>query len=586
MKKRVILLVDMESILGFDSLSALLVGTVAYERARLSLTKQVAHVSVLLEDAGWQVHVVDSHESGSGETNVLPSYEENGGKVHFLEDAFAALFDGTLPPFDAVAAWGMHAGALSPQGGFAAHTFALHTTFGVLTSEKSPNEATEDDFSAWSETEVLLALCEAHEVPVLFVGGSAALEDSLGDVPFVCTQSVNVDFDGSLVDEKIVFDEVRVLATRGPVLPHGFTTHSFCMRFKQAWMNRVDGELLLRLPSSIREAYAAGQEAMDASLDVLGEILNPDDDTFEDFALELLGRRFSPLANHATESESEPTLKMRCAKAADKALPSFLNLTTLPLLQNGEERSKEALHAAALRALVLLILQSKSAAFFSRHSLQDVLDEVLDALLAWPLPIDELDGDDLIAIADVFYLLESQGQARPLAVEVKRALRQGLKDILGEGDPLTPWLTDELLHDANVGFVLRSKRPFIEDPCFQVYVDSHVILLERRYGIERFDATKETASSSPSHEELVALERMRCSIPNLLAANAIDALAEIAFCTQLLGEFSCGLLEDMTGILLDAQLAEGRLEDHSYDEDGLADHVTGVALIVFALHLR
>jgi D-aminopeptidase len=167
----VLLVADLEGIVGVDDLESLVFCSPGYPAAARRMTEEVAFVARLLLARGVErIRISDAHRAGAGEANLAPALLPPGCELVLAEDMYGgALLDGV----EAVCAVGMHASGNS--GGFGGHTVSLHTTWERLGRPLS-------------ETHVAALLAGERGVPFWFSAGDQVLEAELGGVPCVVTK--------------------------------------------------------------------------------------------------------------------------------------------------------------------------------------------------------------------------------------------------------------------------------------------------------------------------------------------------------------------------------------------------------------
>ncbi|MGZ3461325.1 MAG: M55 family metallopeptidase, partial [Archangium sp.] len=346
--RRALLVVDLEGVAGVDTPGALLSGTAEYARARALLTAEVnAAVEGLLAGGFQRVRVSDSHQSGSGQSNLLHEALHPAAEPCFLaEDAYAPLlFEGV----EAVACVGMHAAA--GPAGFGAHTVDL---LGAWTCAGR----------ALSEADLVLALAAEAGVPAVFVSGDDVLQTQLGGrVGYVRTKvALSVTRASSRAPEEVLPELTRAASRPGRAvepLPDAPLVLTFKSGHQAALAARAGARRLDRYRVGVegpglRERYTRALRAASAASSVLaGAVADvPGSPAFLRDAMALFRLR-GPPAHPPSPSTAE----------ADRALRAFLSLTG-----GADDESR------ALRALTLHMLEGHAPGAFARRGLGPTLE--------------------------------------------------------------------------------------------------------------------------------------------------------------------------------------------------------------------
>jgi D-amino peptidase len=545
---RVLLVVDLEGVVGVDSVSALVDGTPQYAQARAELTREInATVEGLLGAGFSHVRVSDSHMSGSGEPNVLAGQLHPAAELRFEEDWYSAsVFEGV----QAVACLGMHA----PAGlrGFAAHTV--------------------DPLGAWvcagrllSESDIVLALAAEAGVPALFVSGDDTLQAHLGDrVPFVRTKvSLSPTHAASRPAEDVLADLARA-ASLAPTPPPPLPDAPLRLVFKsarqaalaaEAGARRVERYAVEVSGATFRERYQQALRVAAAACSVLESVLRGP----------VGGPAFiedlSSLLCLSVPSASPPPSR---AEPAERALRAFLRLT--------EESDDES---RALRALILHMLEGHAPRAFARWGLGPTLEQAVEALAAVPRELGPHVGPGLgMARADAWYVRHMRGLES--TAPSTKALRRYLELLVSEGFSIYAWLMGELALACGVDVRLPSlERPRRGD-AFPVdfYWLTHLFLVDTHY-LRR-----------PPGDARVPewIEELLLSVPRLIADGQADLGAEAALCLQCAGEAGGGAHEALLELVLRRQQPGGEVKDVVPEEEGAWEvaHTTAVAMLALA----
>lgn len=546
--KRALLIADLEGVAGVDALEDLVVGSEGHPRARERMTDEVNAAVEGLLAAGFQaVRVSDSHQSGSGEPNVLRERLHPAAELCFEEDWYSArMFEGV----EAVACVGMHAAAGS--AGFAAHTV--------------------DVLSAWelagrrlSEADLVLALAAEEGVPALFISGDDVLEASLaGRVGFVRAKQARGQVGAHSRPAEEVHAELR-RAAQGPArrtepLPEAPLVLAF-KSGRQADLaeatgaRRVDRYRVALEGGTFRERYERGLRATAAANGaVVGALRGgPGSREFIEDGTALLRVPHRP--------EGPPNA---FPGVAERALRAFLSLTA------GEREE-----AVALRGLTLHMLEGFAPGLFARWNLGPVVDEAVEAMAS--LPVDFPPGlppDVGMSRADACYVRRERGLEHALPDPF--AFRRYLEHLDAEGYGTHAWLMGELLAarglNARLPFAERAMRP--HSRIIDLYWVTHLYLFDTRY-LRR--PLKHPEATGWTEELLLA-------VPWLIAQGHVDLGGEVAFCLQLAGEEASGGHQALLEALAPHQREDGGVRDGtmavSAEESG--PHATAVFLLAFA----
>jgi D-amino peptidase len=545
---RALLIADLEGVTGVDSVEDLLVGSAGYPRARERLTAELNHAIAGLLAAGFQsVRVSDSHECGSGETNVLRDALHPAAELCLEEDWYSPrLFEGV----DAVACVGMHAGAGSAG-------FAAHTVNGVGAWDVAGRRL--------SESDLVLGLAAEAGVPVVFISGDDVLEASLaGRVGFVrAKQALSASRAFSREPEEVHAELARAAALPPrkveplPEAPLVLTFKSTCQAdlAEGTGARRLDRYRVALEGGTFRERYARGLRASAAANSALGEALRggPGSREFIEDACALLQVPHPPAHPPASH-----------AAAAERALQAFLALT-----------ARDAEQARALRALTLHMLEGLAPGMFARWNLRPVLEEAVAALASMPMEFPlELHPEVGMARVDALYVRHERGLAHPLPEP--QAFRRYLEHLDASGYGTHAWLLGALLAacglDARLDFPERAMRP--HSRIVDCYWVTHLYLLDTRY--LRRPLTHPKAA--------VWTEELLLAVPWLIAQGHVDLGAEVAFCLQVAGEVGGGGYRALMDAFTRVQGADGRVLDGSMGEDSASfeDHSTAAFLLAFA----
>lgn len=557
--KRALLIVDLEGVAGVDSLEDLAFGSEGYPRARELLTAEVNAAVEGFLAAGFQsVRVSDSHQCGSGQSNVLRGWLHDAAELCFEEDWYSR---GMFAGVEAVACLGMHAAA--GAAGFAAHTV--------------------DVLGAWevagrrlSEADLVLALAAEEGVPAVFVSGDDVLEASLaGRVGFVRTKQAQGPAGARSRAPEEVHSDLR-RAAQGPVRRvEPLLEAPLVLAFKSARQanlaeatgaRRVDRYRVALEGGTFRERYTRGLRATSAAGEALAGALRGEPGSREFIedgtALLLLAHRAPepPVHPHRTpEPPPAPSLD-----AAERALRAFLSLT-----------AKEDEEPRALRALTLHMLEGFAPGLFARWSLRPVLEEAVAALALLPVEFPPgLPPDVGMARVDACYVRRERGLAHPPPDPF--AFRRYLEHLDAEGYGPHAWLMGELLAacglDARLPFPERAMRP--HSRILDLYWLTHLYLLDTRY-----------LRAPLKHPEAAGwTEELLLSVPWLLSQGHVDLAGEVAFCLQLAGEEDSGGCEALMAALARCQREDGGACDGTLagPAEHSEPHCTAVLLLAFA----
>jgi D-amino peptidase len=545
---RVLLVVDLEGVVGVDSVSALVAGTPQYTEARAQLTREInATVEGLLGAGFSHVRVSDSHMSGSGEPNVLSESLHPAAELRFEEDWYSAsVFEGV----QAVACLGMH----GPGGvrGFAAHTV--------------------DPLGAWecagrllSESDIVLALAAEAGVPALFVAGDDTLHTHLGDrVPFVRTKvSISPARAASRTSEEVLADLARA-ASLAPTPQRPLPEAPLRLAFKSARQAALAEETGARRVArhqvevsgaSFRERYQKALRAAAAAGSVLettlrGPVGSPG---FIEDVSALLSLSSVP----ASPARSR-------AEAAELALRAFLRLT-----EGSDDESR------ALRALSLHMLEGHAPRAFARWGLGPTLEQAVEALAAVPRDLGRhVEPGQGMARVDAWYVRHMRGleSAAPPAEELHRYL----KLLEAEGLSIYAWLMGELALACGVDVRLPSvERPPRGDSFLvDLYWLTHLFLVDTHY-------LHRPLSDARAPEWV---EELLLTAPRLIAEGQADLAAEVALCLQCAGEAGGGAHEALLELVLRRQQPGGEVKDVVPEEEGAWEvaHTTAAAMLALA----
>jgi D-amino peptidase len=545
---RVLLVVDLEGVVGVDSVSALVAGTPQYAQACAQLTSEInAAVEGLLSAGFSSVRVSDSHVSGSGAPNVLREVLHPAAELRCEEDWYcASVFEAV----QAVACLGMHA----PGGlrGFAAHTV--------------------DPLGTWmyagrllSESELVLALAAEAGVPALFVSGDDTLQAHLGDrVPFVRTKvSLSPTRAASRPSEQVLAElaqAARMAPTPLRPLPEAplrlvFKSARQAALAAQSGARRVERYQVEVHGASFRERYQQAVRAASAAASALesslrGPVGSPG--FIEDVSalLSLSGPPASP-----PPSRAEP---------AELALRAFLQLT-----EGSDEQSR------VLRALTLHMLEGHAPGAFARWQLGPTLEQAVEALADVPRELGPQVEPGLgMARVDAWYVRHVRGleSAAPPAEQLRRYLEL----LEAEGFSIYAWLLGELALACGMDVRLTSlERPprgdsFPED----LYWLTHLFLLDTHY-LHR-----------PLSDARVPewVEELLLFAPRLIAEGQADLGAEVALCLQCAGEAGGGAHEALLEMIVRRQQPSGEVKDVVAQEESAWEvaHTTAAAMLALA----
>ncbi len=545
--KRALLIVDLEGVAGVDSLEDLVVGSEGHPRARERLTVELNHAIDGFLAAGFQaVRVSDSHQSGSGESNVLRERLHPAAELCFEEDWYSrSMFEGV----GAVACVGMHAAAGS--AGFAAHTV--------------------DVLGAWelagrrlSEADLVLGLAAEEGVPAVFVSGDDVLEASLaGRVGFVRTKQAQAPASArSRAPEAVLAELHRAAQVPGrgvEPLPDA----PLLLAFKSARQadlaeatgaRRVDRYRVALEGGTFRERYERGLRATSAASEALAGALRGDPGS----------REFIEDGTALLQVPHRPESLPAYPGAAERALRAFLALT-----------AREDEESRALRALTLHMLEGLAPGLFARWGLGPVLEEAVAALSLLPVAFPPgLSPDVGMARVDACYVRRERGLAHPLPDPF--AFKGYLEHLDAEGYGTHAWLLGELLAacglDARLPFPERALRP--HSRILDMYWLTHLYLLDTRY-LRRPLTHPEAAGWT---------EELLLAVPWLIAHSHLDLGAEVAFCLQLAGEEGSGGHHALLEALARHQREDGRVLDGTMAEgtEDAGAHCTAAFLLAFA----
>lgn len=545
---RVLLVVDLEGVVGVDSVSALMAGTPEYAQACAALTREInATVEGLLGAGFSHVRVSDSHMSGSGAPNVLAGSLHRAAELRFEEDWYsAAVFEGV----QAVACLGMHA----PGGlrGFVAHTV--------------------DPLGSWmcagrllSESDIVLALAAEAGVPALFVSGDDTLHAHLEDrVPFVRTKvSLSPTRAVSRPSEEVLADLARA-ASLAPTPQRPLPGAPLRLVFKsarqaalaaQTGAHRVERYQVEVSGASFRERYQQALRAASAAGAVLesalrGPVGSPG--FIEDVSalLSLSGAPALP-----PPSRAEP---------AERALRAFLRLT-----EGSDDESR------ALRALTLHMLEGHAPRAFTRWGLGPTLEQAVEALAAVPTDLGPHVAPGLgMARVDAWFVRHVRGleSSAPAAWQLRRYLEL----LEAEGLSIYAWLLGELALACGVDVRLPSlERPQRGDAFpADLYWLTHLFLVDTHYLHRPLGDAR-----APGWTEELLL-----AVPRLIAEGQVDLGAEVALCLQCAGEAGGSAHEALLELLIRRQQPGGEVKDVAPEEEGAWEvaHTTAAAMLALA----
>lgn len=546
---RVLLVVDLEGVVGADSVPALVAGTREYAQSCSTLTSEINAAVESLVGAGFaHVRVSDSHMSGSGASNVLHESLHPAAELRFEEDWYsAAVFE----EVQAVACLGMHA----PGGvrGFAAHTvdpLGIWTCAGRLLSE----------------SELVLALAAEAGLPALFVSGDDTLQAHLGGrVPFVRTKVSLSPTQASSRSSAEVLAELAHAARLPPTPQQPLSEAPLRLVFKsarqaelaaEAGARRVERYQVEVSGASFRERYQQAMRAASAASSVLGSSLRGpvgSPEFIEDAsALFLLsGPPVSP-----PPSRAEP---------AGLALQSFLRLT-----EGSDDESR------ALRALTLHMLEGHAPRFFTRWQLGPTLERAVEALAAVPRALGPEVAPTLgMARVDAWYVRHVRGLEPSAPPDGE--LRRYLESLDAEGFPLYAWLLGELAHACGVDVRLPYPERHLKDAsrAADLYWLTHLFLLDTHY----LHRPLSDAHGPEWTEELLL------AAPQLIAEGQVDLGAEVALCLQLAGEAQGGAHAALLELIIRQQQPNGEVREaapESAQSDWEVAHTTAAALLALA----
>lgn len=542
MAREALLVVDLEGVAGVESVAAMLAGTDEYARACVQLTAEVNAAVEGLVAAGFShVRVCDSHQSGSGEANVLEDRLHTAASLRALEDGYAAsLFEGVA----AVACLGMHAPAGSQ--GFAAHTVDLSSRWSI-------------GGQLVSEADLLVDLAAQRGLGLVFVSGDDVLEQHLGPrVPFVRTKRATSNLRAESLPNEDVVRAIREAAARPPVaappLPDGPLRLDFHLACAStlAWRTGADwsSATAVEVSGSARARYERAREAAGAADPILLQSVwpSPGSEWMEEDASALLSLPWS-----APRVDDLPAL-------AEKSLDAFLALTAAP---TDEHR--------ALRPLTLHMLEGLAPGFFAAQQLKQTLDDALAAAADVPGRLDDVgDPEVLQARIDAWYLRSLRGL--PHAGPAPRTVLPMLERLRESADPLFAWVLGELAAKAGVDARLEfGDRPYRgASRVHDLYWLTHLLLLDTDYFAKPL-----------SHPEAPAwVASLVAGAPWVLANRQRDLAGELVFCLAFAGETHAAVLDALLGLLRDGLTPGGAMRD---GEDGEPSaHATAAGLLAFA----
>ncbi len=544
----VLLVVDLEGVVGVDSVAALVAGTPEYAQACAQLTREInASVEGLLGAGFSRVRVSDSHVSGSGAPNVLSHSLHPAAELRCEEDWYcASVFEGV----QAVACLGMH--APGGMGGFAAHTV--------------------DPLGAWvfagrllSETDLVLALAAEAGVPALFVSGDDTLQAHLGGrVPFVRTKVSLSPTQAASRPAEEVLAALAHAASLAPTPLQPLPEAPLRLVFKSARQAALAAETGARrveryqveVPgASFRERYQQAVHAASAAASALestlrGPVGSPG--FIEDVSalLSLSGLPASP-----RPSRTGP---------AERALRAFLRLT-----EASDDESR------ALRALILHMLEGHAPGAFSRWRLGPTLEQAVEALAAVPRQLGpEVEPGLGMARVDAWYVRHVRGLES--SAPPPGQLRRYLELLEAEGLSIYAWLLGELALACGVDVRLPPAERPPRGGSFPVdlYWLTHLFLLDTHY-----------LRRPPSDARVPEwIEELLLAAPRLIAEGQADLGAEVALCLQCAGEAGGGVHEALLELILRRQQPGGEVKDEVPEEEGPWElaHTTAVAMLALA----
>jgi D-amino peptidase len=546
--RRVLLVVDLEGVVGVDSVSALVAGTPEYARACSQLTAEINATIESLLGAGFShVRVSDSHMSGSGEPNVLHELLHPVAELCWEEDWYSvSVFEGV----QAVACLGMHA----PGGmhGFAAHTVA-------------PLGSWVCSGRLLSESDLVLALAAEAGVPALFISGDDSLQAHLGDrVPFVRTKvSLSPTQAASHPPEEVLAGLAHA-ARLAPILLQPLPEAPLRLVFKSARQaalaaetgaRRVESHQVEVSGGTFRERYQQGLRAASAAASVLESTLRGpvgSSEFIEDISalLSLSGLPTSPPPSRA--------------ESAERALRAFLRLT-----EQSDDESR------VLRALVLHMLEGHEPGAFARWGLGPTLEQAVEALAAVPRDLGpEVEPGLGMARVDAWYICHVRGLESSAPPD--EDLRRYLEFLDAEGYPIYAWLLGELALTCGVDVRLPAlERPQRGDAFpADLYWLTHLFLLDTHY-------LHRPLSDARAPEWI---EELLLAVPRLIAEGQADLAAEVALCLQCAGEAGGAVHEALLELIIRRQQPGGEVKDGVLEEESAWEvaHTTAAALLALA----
>jgi D-amino peptidase len=542
----VLLLVDLEGVVGVDQVGDLIEGQPGFPRAQVLLASEITAACDGLRrgaTGAGEIVISDSHHGGGPtvDPRMLAGLGP-GVRVHRGDDDYGAAL---LEEVQAVACLGMHAGAR----GFAPHTLDLTCVW-------------ELDGQPLSEADLLLGVAAERGLPAVFLAGDDALDPR--GLPFVPTKTALSPVAARSRPLLDVLGEIRRAAGGKPVpspaLPAGAP---LAVRFRSRWMaeraeqighRRLDETAVAIAGNSLETTIRAGRDLIPrATMPMIAALRR--DGIAEDVAA---------LANRGFERRPPPGRQPE----ARRALEALLARTDRA---NGADD-----WARALRALTLHMLEGHAPAFFAAHQLGPVLAQAQRDLVSIPIEFPlALEPEQALARLDAVYVLHERGSpVRPDGDALARYIVAWR-----DRDPLHAWLMGELGRQIGLPPPPPPERPFRPDHRIRdLYRVTHLFLLATRYLRHPLPAT--------SWESFT--EQLLLAAPVLVEQGFLDLAAEVAICLQLAGEDHAPERSRILAALAVHQRADGsviQLGDPDLDaQQRFRDetHCTAAALLAFA----
>ncbi|MBU1238549.1 M55 family metallopeptidase [Myxococcota bacterium] len=575
------LIIDLEGIHGIDDLAMLLATEERYREARRLATAEVLSIVERALEQGYdRVLISDSHRGGQRGSNLLADALPRGCSVHVLDDAFDLEL---LRQADAISAIGMHAAGghkdFYNQEAFAAHTQELH----VALSSRG---------TLLSESDLLLGLAAEIGVPVLFVTGDDALGSHLAQqhprVPFFCRKTSLSTLHARSVAKEAWQKQLEELPWRTAPLPAP-PDHPWVLHTSSRWYADVLEQkgALRRGPLEIQIDGGSFSERHQALL----ALLEKSSACWKETMLQrpllqtlqgIMQRSFPALGTKTTSAVPRPDLQ----RDAQRAWEAFFRHTHVA--PAGSHLSAQQEEHTALRALVLHSLSGHAATWqpLGGPTVRERLDRALPELMRLPqeYPLHE-DLDRLLARADALYLSMLYGQT--VTPPKREELVEWVRHCAEERSPLYAWLIAELARKCGMEVPTFPVEELLrhENPLFQLYAHTHVILLENDYFLRCLDE----AGVRPRFG--ASIELFHQLTAHVIDGGYTDLAAEMAFCLQALGEAESPLLPQLLRHIMDRQGEDGQVMDalqlapgDSEEQNTSPDfaHCTGVALVALA----